>query len=164
MSERDAAREILRELLQEALAGGNGNGVTPAVPPPPVAAVLRPSTWTAPPAGAETIGDAGHPAVEPVSIGSDDDLQRFVHALLARFESPADREAIRSGRLRFTLGAGGGGSRPGTIRVERGAVTERKVEEAAKAGARLVLGPGAVLTPLAREKARAKGIAIEREH
>jgi hypothetical protein len=26
-----------------------------------------------------------------------------------------------------------------------------------------VLGPGAVLTPLAREKARAKGIEIERE-
>jgi hypothetical protein len=161
MSERDAARELLRELLQEALAGGNGNGVTPAVPPPPVAAVLRPSTWTAPPAGAETIGDAGHAAVEPVRIASDDDLQRFVHALLARFESPADREAIRTGRLRFTLG--GGGVSPGTIRVERGAVTERKVEEAAKAGARLVLGAGAVLTPLAREKARAKGIAIERE-
>ena len=160
MSERDAAREILRELLQEALAGGNGNGVTPAVPPPPVAAVLRPSTWTAPPAGAETIGDAGHAAVEPVRIASDEDLQRFVHALLARFESPADREAIRTGRLRFTLG---GVTGPGTIRVERGAVTERKVEEAAKAGARLVLGAGAVLTPLAREKARAKGIAIERE-
>ena len=49
------------------------------------------------------------------------------------------------------------------VRIDRGAVTERKVEEAAKAGARLVLGPGAVLTPLAREKARAKGIEIERE-
>ena len=42
-------------------------------------------------------------------------------------------------------------------------MTERTVEEAAKAGARLVLGPRAVLTPLAREKARAKGIEIERE-
>jgi hypothetical protein len=174
MSERDAAREILRELLHEALAGGNGHGATPAVPPPPVAAVLRPSTWSAPPTGAETIGDAGHPSTEPVAIESDDDLQRFVHALLARFENPADREAIRSGRLRFTLGRAGGGAAPGagrgdraappgTLRVERGAVTERKVEEAARAGARLVLGPGAVLTPLAREKARAKGIAIERE-
>ena len=47
--------------------------------------------------------------------------------------------------------------------MDRGAVTERKVDEAAKAGARLVLGPGAVLTPLARDKARAKGIKIERE-
>ena len=49
------------------------------------------------------------------------------------------------------------------MRIERGAVTERTVKEAAAAGARLVLAPGAVLTPLAREKARALGIEIERE-
>ena len=41
----DDARDILRELLAEALAGTNGNGVTPQVPPPPVAAVHRPATW-----------------------------------------------------------------------------------------------------------------------
>jgi len=164
MSERDAARELLRELLHEALNGGGGNGAAPAVPPAPVAAVLRPSTWSAPPTGAETIGDAGRGVVEPVGIASDEDLQRFVHALLARFEHPADREAIQSGRLRFTLAQpGAGGAAPGTIRVERGAVTERKVAEAAKAGARLVLGRGAVLTPLAREKARTLGIEFERE-
>ena len=49
------------------------------------------------------------------------------------------------------------------MRIERGAVTERTVKDAAAAGARLVLAPGAVLTPLAREKARALGIEIERE-
>jgi hypothetical protein len=49
------------------------------------------------------------------------------------------------------------------IHVRHGAVTERKIKQAADAGARLVLGPGAVLTPLAREKARALGIDIERE-
>ena len=43
----DDARDILRELLAEALAGTNGNGVTPQVPPPPVAAVHRPATWEA---------------------------------------------------------------------------------------------------------------------
>jgi hypothetical protein len=164
MSERDAARELLRELLHEALNGGAGNGAAPTVPPPPVAAVLRPSTWSAPPIGAETVGDAGRGVSEPVSIASDEDLQRFVHALLARFEQPAEREAIRTGRLRFTLARRGGvGTAPGTVRVEHGAVTERKVAEAAKAGARLVLGPRAVLTPLAREKARAMRIEIERE-
>jgi hypothetical protein len=164
MSEHDA-REILRELLQEALAGPNGNGVTPQVPAPPVAAVLRPSTWTAPPAGGELIGGAAAPApaagAEFVALESDADLDRFVRALLARCENPQEREAIRSGRLRFTLSRGG--ATAGVVRVERGAVTERKVGEAAKAGARLVLGPRAVLTPLAREKARAKGIDIERE-
>jgi hypothetical protein len=49
------------------------------------------------------------------------------------------------------------------VRVERGAVTERKVEEAARNGGRLVIGPRAILTPLAREKARTRGIQIERE-
>jgi hypothetical protein len=163
MSEREAAREMLRELLHEALAGPNGAGAPPVpqVPAPPVAAVLRPSTWSAPPAGGEVIGGAAADAgLERVRLDSDDDLDRFVRSLLARFEHPGDREAIRAGRLRFTLGRAGSG---GAVRVERGAVTERKVEEAAKAGTRLVLGPGAVLTPLARDKARAKGIEIERE-
>jgi len=41
-------------------------------------------------------------------------------------------------------------------------VTERIVAAAAAAGARLVLGPRAVLTPLARDKARALGVPIER--
>ena len=66
-----------------------------------------------------------------------------MRTLLARFENPHEREATRAGRLRFTL-AGRGGAAAGIVRVARGAVTERKVEEAAKAGARLVLGPGAV--------------------
>jgi hypothetical protein len=169
MSDREAARDILRELLQEALAGTNGNGVVPQIPPPPVAAVHRPSTWQAPAA-------APHAGVESVTVGSDADLDRFVRALLAR--PPEDHAAILAGRLRFTLargaGAGAGaraGGAPhaspatpaGVVRVARGAVTERTVEQAARAGARLVLGPRAVLTPLAREKARAKGIEIERE-
>ena len=108
--------------------------------------------------------DAGGGAIEWVTVDSDDDLARFVRALLARFENPRDRAAIHSGQLRFALRRPGAhGSAAGTVRVDRGAVTERKVDEAAKSGARLVLGPRAVLTPLARDKARAKGIEIERE-
>jgi hypothetical protein len=151
----DSAREILRELLAEALAGANGNGVTPQVPPPPVAAVHRPSSWGPPPEG----------GVEHVTIGGDDDLNRFVRDLFAR----PDREAIAAGRVRFTLGAGGSPPEPGrpesgsATHIPRGAVTERTVAAAAKAGGRLVLGPRAVLTPLAREKARALGVEIERE-
>ena len=48
-------------------------------------------------------------------------------------------------------------------RIERGAVTEKVVRDAARAGQRLVLGPGAVLTPLARDRARASGVEISRE-
>ncbi len=160
----DAARDLLRELLAEALANGNGQPAT--VPPPPVAAVHRPSTWSQPAVPGEVIGD--RPAVTPddrggaphevvaVTIASDADLDRFVRSALDRADD------IRAGRLRFTLGRAAGSS-PGVVRVAHGAVTERKVKQAADAGARLVLGPGAVLTPLAREKARALGIDIERE-
>ena len=49
------------------------------------------------------------------------------------------------------------------MRVEAGAVTERAVKEAAKAGARLVLSPRAVLTPMARDRARSLGVEIEKE-
>ena len=48
-------------------------------------------------------------------------------------------------------------------RVESGAVTEALVKQAASAGERLVLGRGAVLTPLARDRARASGVEIVRE-
>jgi hypothetical protein len=71
----------------------------------------------------------------------------------------AHADAVRSGALRFTFGP----ATSGVPRVDRGAVTERAVNEAAKAGGRLILGPRAVLTPLARERARALKIQIERE-
>jgi hypothetical protein len=187
----DDTREMLRELVREALAGANGNGAAPPqVPAPPVAAVLRPSTWREPPRDGEVIGSgeaaasgaasAGGGGAELVTIESDADLDRFVRALADRFEDPRVRDAARSGHLRFTLRreharrtsrtgpytVQSGTFEPaegGVMRIERGAVTERTVEKAAKAGARLVLARGAVPTPLAREKARALGIEIERE-
>ncbi len=48
-------------------------------------------------------------------------------------------------------------------RVESGAVTEALVRDAARAGERLVLGRAAVLTPLARDRARASGVEIVKE-
>ncbi len=223
---RQAAREVLREIVpamvREAAAGarpnGNGNGhghgqagppapiagagvpdeTVPRVPAPPVAAVLRPSTWTGPAVAGEVIGEGvgvavpGHVigegvgvaasddpvagddpdvSVEPVTIDTDADLDRFVRALIARLESPRDRRAIRAGRIRFGLrrtaaarssaDSNAGGAR--TIRVTKGAVTERTVRNAAAQGARLVLARGAVLTPLARDQARALGVEIEKE-
>jgi hypothetical protein len=56
-----------------------------------------------------------------------------------------------------------GGATGGVRRVERGAVTEGMVRDAARAGERLVLGRGAVLTPLAKDRARASGVEIEKE-
>jgi len=44
-----------------------------------------------------------------------------------------------------------------------GAVTEAMINQAARAGERLVLGRGAVLTPLASDRARVSGVQIEKE-
>ena len=61
------------------------------------------------------------------------------------------------------LTAVNGSEGPPARRIERGAVTEKVVRDAARAGERLVLGPRAVLTPLARDRARAAGVEISRE-
>ncbi len=157
--------------------------VVPQVPAPPIARVHRPSGWR-PPAESTTtpaIGASharqlapaeqteGAPAgsVEVVDLRSDADLDAFVRSLVHRFENPRDRMAIRSGKLRFRLGAtaapAAGPAAAPAIRIERGAVTERAVRDAGAQGARLVLGPRAVLTPMARDRARSLGVEIEKE-
>ena len=113
----------------------------------------------------------GLPGTETVNLSTDEDLTKFVNRLLDL--GPDEREAIRSGRKRFRLArppaaippppAPAGHDAAGVRRIERGAVTEAVVNAAARAGQRLVLGRGAVLTPLARDRARASGVQIEKE-
>jgi hypothetical protein len=103
-------------------------------------------------------------SVEVVSIRTDTDHAAFVLHLLHLFENPKHRDALRSGRLRFRLAATAApGSFQPSHRVEKGAVTEAIVAAAAREGARLVLGPRAVLTPLGRDRARAAGVEIVKE-
>jgi hypothetical protein len=155
---REVVREVLAELLPQ-VAAENGR-VVPQVPAPPVAAVHRPAGHEDAPPTAN-----GAAAVEQVTIESDADLTAFALRLLHLYENPRDRQALRTGRLRFTLrrasGAAAGGG-PAT-RIEKGAVTERLVDDAAAAGTRLVLGPRAVLTPMARDRAKKLNVEIERE-
>ena len=125
----------------------------------------------------------GLPVTETVNLSTNEDLAAFVKRLLDL--DPDQREELRSGRKRFRLasappgpatgpgpdtgpGTGIGTAGPGTgaapvRRIERGAVTEAMINQAARAGERLVLGRGAVLTPLARDRARASGVQIEKE-
>lgn len=95
-------------------------------------------------------------AVETVRITSDQDLAAF----LARVIEPATAEKIRAGQLRFTLGAAAPSAMPATAALT-GVITENKIDHLKGAG-RLVLGADAVLTPLARDKARKLGLTIER--
>jgi hypothetical protein len=123
----------------------------------------------------------GLPVAETVNLSTDHDLATFVQRLLDL--DPEQREELRSGRKRFRLAAptaptgpaapvvpaappaapGPAAPGPAARRIERGAVTEAVVRAAAQAGERLVLGRGAVLTPLARDRARASGVQIEKE-
>ena len=135
----------------------------------------------------------GLPPVETVNLSTDEDLAAFVARLLdldaeARDELRAGRKRFRLATpplpqtpstpavtIAAASGANGahglsgltavnGSAGPPARRIERGAVTEKVVRDAARAGERLVLGPRAVLTPLARDRARASGVEISREH
>ncbi len=139
MSDLDALRALVREVIRDVLPAGFPNGL---------------------------------PVTETVNLSTDEDLAAFVRRLLDL--EPGERDELRSGRKRFTLSASG---RPAALaapaaravpdaavrRIERGAVTEAAVSAAARDGQRLVLGRGAVLTPLARDRARASGVQIEKE-
>lgn len=135
----------------------------------------------------------GLPAVETVNLSTDEDLAAFVARLLdldadAREDLRAGRKRFRlavpphpqassaTGAPAITgafgtsathgsngLTAVNGSAGPPTRRIERGAVTEKVIRDAARAGERLVLGPRAVLTPLARDRARVSGVEISKE-
>jgi hypothetical protein len=184
-SDSDAVRAVIREVLAELLPAAAPTGTTqptaaqPAQGRPtaarpaaaqPAPAQPVPAPQAVPVRAAPAQPGLAYPvsedaqSVETVSLRTDADLGAFVWRLLHLFENPKHRDELRSGRLRFRLApvAVPGSAQP-AHRVEKGAVTEAMVAEAAKAGARLLLGRRAVLTPLARDRARAAGVEIERE-
>ena len=134
-----ALRQMVREVLQEVLPRGAsdvGNG-------------------TAPP------GDD----VRRVRVGDDHDLADLVTQVLNLAEDPDRAADLRAGRIRFRLAGDAGTGAPagpGPIDVDRGAVTERIIQRAAREQRSLRIGARAVVTPLARDRARALGVVIER--
>ncbi|QNJ93737.1 hypothetical protein HZU40_05270 [Mycolicibacterium fluoranthenivorans] len=154
--DRDELRALVREVVREAVRDV-GIGIRTAPPSPPASPVQ--------PAGPEPTGpraaDERH-RTETVRLTSDTDLDGFVRKLLRLFENPKNRADLRAGRLRFRLGNTTHATPAGAVhRVDSGAVTERHIADLA--GGTLVLGRRAVLTPLAREKARMLGITITKE-
>jgi hypothetical protein len=185
---RDLVREVLSEVLAAEVGGHRGDTSsahrTPSPHPSGALSAGDPAVVSYPgdPAVGSYPGDlaGGRPglgqpgaahsvresveSIETVSLRTDAELDAFVLRLLHLFENPKRRDALRAGRLRFRLAAG---VAPGSVRpahrVDKGAVTEAMVRRAEQDGARLVLGRRAVLTPLARDRARAAGVEIERE-
>lgn len=165
---RDELRALVREVVRDAVRDAGAAARTPgpvADPPPPA-----PARATAPPTAADQMGlqptgpraAEGKNRTETVQLANDRDLDNFVRKLLRLFESPKTRADLKVGRLSFRLAGSARSSGGGAIhRIDTGAVTERQVAD--MAGGTLVLGRKAVLTPLAREKARTLGIKIEKE-
>jgi hypothetical protein len=135
MSEAEL-RAMVREVLREALAKGR-----PAKAPAPAPAARA----------------------EAVRIASDADLAGFVQRLVAMMDDPATAKALRAGARRFTLAGAlaDHAAAPAAGAVLSGTVTEAKVSQMKGAGT-IVLAPDAVITPLARDRARALGLKIER--
>jgi len=154
---RALVREILSDVLSAEAAGAGSVDHHQADPTVPTVEVDD---------GAET-----------VAVATDADLDAFVRRLVQLFENPVYRRDVKAGRIRFRLAAAGSvaddpaapTTRPDTaavvVRIDRGAVTEARVREVARSGSgsRIVLGRAAVITPLARDRARALGVAVERE-
>ena len=147
----DVVREVLRERDRNQAAGDSRAG--------------RHDPWDN-----LVTRDGARTRSQSVRIRTDEDLAQFARQLLALFENPKTRADLRNGWLRFTLEGSssttpsvGGGRSTSAKRIEHGAVTEGMVAAAAAANQHLVLARAAVLTPLARDKARTLGVHIEKE-
>ena len=88
------------------------------------------------------------PGAIPVTLADDEDLRNFVLHVLRLAEDPVRREAVRTGQMRFQLirdaGRGEQAKAPEekAVRIDRGALTERTVSEAARSGRSILLGQG----------------------
>ncbi|MBL8710638.1 MAG: hypothetical protein JNL25_15705 [Rhodospirillaceae bacterium] len=116
------------------------------------------------------------PATHAVRIASDADLAAFARDVLHLAEDPKQRAAILAGSHSFRL-AGSAAATPAagtghvsktdshridSHRIDKGVVTEAVIARLPKGVARLLLGPGVSITPLARDKARSRNISVER--
>jgi len=138
--DRTDLRRLVREVLREVL-------------PPDV------SGRAESPAAGRTVD------VRQVRVDDDGDLAALVTQILNLAEDPVRAQDLRAGRVRFTLEPREPSSTELTgqpIEVERGAVTERLIQRAAREQRSLRLGAKAVVTPLARDRARALGVTIDR--
>jgi hypothetical protein len=142
----DSVRAIIREVLAEELQrfkAGSGSGAAP-----------RPQVRE-----------------ERVSIASDADLAAFVARLLELTRDGQARREIEDQRHVFRLAAGpvpgeraASPARPVVqpARIDKGMVSERQIDALPPGTSQLVIGKSVRLTPLARDRIRARGIILKR--
>ncbi len=117
-------------------------------------------------AGGANAAPAATSAAAATSIASDADLAAFARHVLELARDPAVRADIEAGRHEFRLATSrapdGAREAARSHRVDKGVVTEEAVARLPKGVTRLVLAAGVSITPLARDRARALGMSVER--
>lgn len=110
---------------------------------------------------------------ERVAIANDGDLVAFARRVLSLAGDPAKAKEIATGRYPFRLARPAANSAPSSApppsalpaqshRIDSGVVTESTLNKLPRGLARLLLGPGVTITPLAKDRARALGLTFER--
>jgi hypothetical protein len=118
-------------------------------------------------------GAASAPSEERVAIGNDGDLVAFARRVLSLAGDPAKAKEIAAGRYPFRLArpaaqhASPPASQPSapvvqSHRIDSGVVTESTLNKLPRGLSQLLLGPGVTVTPLAKDRARALGLMLER--
>lgn len=176
----DQLRRLVRELVAElapglrsaasapdATAAEDGPQSEPS--PQTLAAPVQPSSSIPPPAVSQRRSPGPLPDVV-VSVSTDTELTALVNRIQRLYDDPSTRSDLQAGRIRFRLAtaepadlAPAPALGPARQRLIKQLVTERDVAAAHQAGVTLVVAPRAVVTPLARDKAKALHVVIERE-
>lgn len=136
-----ALREIIRDIIREAMIE------FPALRPVP----------------------SERPVMQ-VAVSTDSDLNAFVRTVLALADNPVLGSEMRSGAMRFQLmkdpepgvepKAQSGPTLPSRMNVK--IITEKNLLQSSESDGKLILSSGTIITPLAKDRARALGISIER--
>ena len=125
-----------------------------------VAAIRKPG---APPASA--------PPEERITIANDGDLIAFARRVLSIASDPTKAKEIAAGRYPFRLMRAATPHAPTpqlsapaaqSHRIDSGVVTEATLNKLPRGLSQLLLGTGVTVTPLAKDRARALGLTLER--
>ncbi len=108
---------------------------------------------------------AGGPREERVGIRSDGDLAAFVQRMLSLAGDSAARREIEAGRWVFRLATDADADSAGdsdAVIFEKGLISERWIDALPPTAKHLRVGRAVHFTPLARDRARQRGLTIER--
>jgi len=120
------------------------------------------------------------PHTRQVKLATDKDVADFVTLLIGMIDDPATGKAVRNGDVTFTVAGNTPAAAPPARNTAQpaivpaapspenststlgGIVTEARINKLAGPGT-ILLSPDAVITPLARDRARSLGLKFERK-